>query len=125
MTSNIHTSPILAIACGPIVTTWDISKHGSNGADEINSSSSTPIDATSILAPSTLSPSVSSSLSFTPRNNNVTSSSTRLSSLGIEQFQPFDYGLDGCTIRDVVWNHNGQGEFSTLVHHDLHMLIMQ
>ena len=102
--SSTSINPILAIACGPIVTTWDISKQLQSNDFDSSTSPLSSIDATSILCPT-------SSSSFTNLNG-VTSSSSRLSSLGIEQFQPYRYGLDGCTIKDVVWNHNGQGEWT-------------
>ena len=120
MSSN--NNPTLAIACGPIVSTWDVSKTNieSNNNDTLDdeyySSTSydinTIIDATSLLShshshfASSAAPCSSSSLS---------SSQSHLESIGVGQFKPFSYDaghldVDGSIVNDIAWNHNGQGE---------------
>lgn len=97
-----NNNPILAIACGPIVTTWDVSK-----------SSSQTLDSTAVNNAST----------SLHENNNHSSvidttllSRAELISMGIGQFKPFtgrhDVDNDGNSsiVNDIAWNHNGQGE---------------
>ena len=115
-----NNNPTLAIACGPIVSTWDVSKTNLESSNNNNSSTldgeylssydtNTIIDATSLLSHShsieSTSPYSSSSLS---------SSQSHLEAIGIGQFKPFgrDAGhldVDGSIVNDIAWNHNGQG----------------
>mmetsp|Transcript_23097 Transcript_23097/g.26301 ORF Transcript_23097/g.26301 Transcript_23097/m.26301 type:complete len:179 (+) Transcript_23097:247-783(+) len=89
MNTMSGSTQILAAACGPIVTTWDLSKSNSttsNNNSNIsnnNSDNSTTsvIDATSIAI------------------------GASINSIGVGKFKP--YGNEG-SVRDVVWNHNGQ-----------------
>ena len=120
MSSN--NNPTLAIACGPIVTTWDVSNtnfesnsnnnNNNNLDDEYLSSydTNTLIDASSLLShfysPESTAPYSSSS--------SVSSSQSHLESIGVGQFKPFSHdaghlGVDGSIVNDVAWNHNGQG----------------
>ena len=112
---------ILAIACGPLVTTWDISK--SNGTNAI-------FDATKSI------PSLSSLSSLSSSTIGVKYSTNDhhiLEAAGISQFKPFatptvdsynsshvgnEYSNgDGMypsnnvqtIVNDLAWNHNGQG----------------
>ena len=87
----MNDNPILAIACGPIVTTWDITKIGggnNNNDNHYDNDNGTIIDATSTSS----------------------SSVDLLHSKGIGQFKPHGDGENGDIVKDLAWNHNGQGK---------------
>ena len=137
--NNNETNSILAIACGPLVTTWDtltntqigsIAGTGtgstlSNGNDSSSKSSCTSemIDATFMLK--RLQQQQHHDVqheSSSSSSSDATIFQSKLQSMGICQFQPFDYykndtyignrsnSMDGMIVNDIAWNHNGQGE---------------
>mmetsp|Transcript_24697 Transcript_24697/g.36878 ORF Transcript_24697/g.36878 Transcript_24697/m.36878 type:complete len:214 (-) Transcript_24697:690-1331(-) len=116
--TNTSSSPILAIACGPIVTTWDISKTKLESNRNQNDSGVVVDRSASASASATTRTSNDANL-FSDHGNNGTiidlaspmsspSLMGKLNSMGIQQFKPHGSGYDGTTVKDIVWNHNGQ-----------------
>ena len=130
-------NPILAIACGPIVTTWDITKTeleskrtdsnittfdtdtsttttNADGYSNIFSDNGNNCTIINLAWANSISDTLSSSSSPSPSSALM----EKFDSMGIRQFKPYGLGYnhDGTgavttsTVQDVIWNHNGQGQ---------------
>ena len=85
--SSNSSGSILAIACGPLVTTWDINNNSS---------------ATASLQ----SPSSKSHDSMIVVGRSIDGGRVAGTGVGVEQFCPHG----DCSVVDLAWNHNGQGK---------------
>jgi len=81
-------TPILAIACGPSVTTWDIAK-------------STTAQGSNLFHAKSLAGTGKGVEQFQPYGNG--------NGNGNDSDSDFDFDSD-LVVSDLAWNHNGQGE---------------
>ncbi len=92
--SNASSTPVIAIACGPTITTWDLAL--SSQASSISAS----------LASSDVASGLGSSPATTANLNNFDANVLAgKKGTGVVQFRPH---CDDAVV-DLAWNHNGQG----------------
>lgn len=94
--SNISNTPVIAIACGPTITTWDLAL-----SSQASSISASLVDHTALTSVSTL----ASTSTSPPANLFDANVLAGKKGTGVGQFRP--HGDDA--VIDLAWNHNGQG----------------